>query len=113
MDTFYKFEVVMFVLLISVFLLCSIGYIRKSIIIKDFFGQDSLKLDINSASLQELELLPYVGRSKAKNIIVYRERNKLFHSLKDLLDVKGIGEKTMLKIKAYIKVSKDKDIYQK
>jgi len=61
-------------------------------------------IDINCASSQELQQLPRIGPAMARRIIEYRERNGPFQSYKDLLKVKGIGKKTLEKIKPYIKI---------
>lgn len=53
-----------------------------------------LRVNINTASLQELELLPGIGPSTAQAIVAYRERHGAFNALDELLNVPGIGPKT-------------------
>lgn len=60
------------------------------------------KININTASKGELESLPGIGPTLAQRIIEYREENGLFSSAEDLLNVKGIGEKKLEKIKDQI-----------
>jgi competence protein ComEA len=60
------------------------------------------KLNVNTASLEELETLPYIGEAKARAIIEYREEHGPFSSPEDLLNVPGIGEKTLEKIRGKI-----------
>ena len=48
-------------------------------------------VDLNTASLAELESLPGVGPTIASAIVEHRERNGPFRSVEDLLDVAGIG----------------------
>jgi competence protein ComEA len=48
-------------------------------------------VDVNTATVDELEVLPGVGPTTAASIIDHRERNGPFASLDDLLDVSGIG----------------------
>ncbi|WP_245804825.1 helix-hairpin-helix domain-containing protein [Halobacillus hunanensis] len=53
------------------------------------------KVRINQASVEEIQALPGIGPSKAEAIIKHREENGLFKKPEDLLDVSGIGEKTL------------------
>ncbi len=61
-------------------------------------------VDINTAGLNELCTLPYIGPAKAQAIIDYRESSGAFDSVEGIMNVKGIGEKTFLKIKDHITV---------
>ncbi len=60
------------------------------------------KIDINTAGIDELVKLPGIGPSKANNIVEYREKHGKFKTYEDLLNVSGIGEKTLEKIKPLI-----------
>jgi competence protein ComEA len=57
------------------------------------------KVNINTASLKQLISLPGVGKTKAAAIIEYRTKNGKFKSVKDLMNVKGVGEKMLQKLK--------------
>ncbi|WP_420935208.1 ComEA family DNA-binding protein [Alteromonas sp. A081] len=71
----------------------------------DNFTQSvSNKLDLNLASLAELQTLPGVGLSKAKAIIDYREQVGPFLEVAQLTEVKGIGNKMLSKIQSLVKV---------
>lgn len=59
----------------------------------DNSGSD--KVRINDATQEEMEELNGIGPSKAEAIIQYRDENGLFETADDLLDVSGIGEKTL------------------
>jgi len=62
------------------------------------------KININTASKDQLCELTGVGPAIAERIIQYREKNGPFKSVEDLARVKGIGEKTLLKIKDSVAV---------
>lgn len=62
-------------------------------------------LDINTATVEQLEALQNIGPTKAAAIIAYREEHGPFQSVDDLIKVKGIGEKTLEDIKAHVSVS--------
>lgn len=61
-------------------------------------------ININTASLNELLTIKGLGKTKAENIINYREINGNFNSIDELLNVNGIGQITFEKIKEFIKV---------
>ncbi len=56
-------------------------------------------ININTATADELIALPGIGPKKAETIVKYREENGYFKDANDLLDVSGIGEATLEKIK--------------
>ncbi len=66
------------------------------IILVTFIGFLFASVDINTADEKKLATLKGVGISKAKAIIEYRKGN-CFKNVKDLANVKGIGEKTVEK----------------
>ena len=59
-------------------------------------------VDLNRASVTELELLPHIGPAMARRITAFRKNNGKFKSLQDLKKVKGIGDKTFNLIKPYL-----------
>lgn len=61
------------------------------------------KVDINAADTYKLETLPGIGPSLANRIAEYRKLNGKFITESDLLNVPGIGEKKLEKIRKYIK----------
>ena len=62
------------------------------------------KININTASAEELDKLPGIGPSIAKAIIDYRTTNGPFKQIEDINDVKGIGDALFEKIKEQITV---------
>jgi competence protein ComEA len=69
---------------------------------KDKFESHEEKININTASLQELQKLPRIGVVKASRIIEYREKHGGFKSIDEIINVKGIGTKTFEDIKEKI-----------
>ena len=65
------------------------------------------RIDINTASAEVLMALPGVGPAIAQRIIEYREKNGPFERPVELMNVKGIGEKTFDRLKDRIVVSSD------
>jgi len=63
------------------------------------------RIDINTATADELVGLPGIGETLAQRIIRFREENGPFRRVEDLLKVKGIGEKSFQKLRPSIKVS--------
>ncbi len=62
-------------------------------------------ININHASLEDLEKLPGIGPTKAQAIIDYRTQNGDFKSIEDIEKVKGIKAGEFSKVKDYIKVT--------
>jgi competence protein ComEA len=65
----------------------------------------SAPLNLNSASVTQLEALPGIGRATAERIVEYRQKNGGFKKTEDLMNVRGIGEKSFLKLKPLITVA--------
>ncbi|MGD9098212.1 MAG: ComEA family DNA-binding protein [Desulfobacterales bacterium] len=63
------------------------------------WAEDGAKININTASTEELTALIKVGDKTAERIIAYREANGPFSSVDELTNVKGIGDKILLQNK--------------
>ena len=66
---------------------------------------EDIRININTASKEQLMELPGVGESKAESIISFREENGDFASPEDIMKVTGIKEAMYSKIKDYIRVN--------
>jgi len=62
-------------------------------------------VNLNTATAVELEALPGVGAATAARILEYRQKNGGFKKIEDLMNVRGIGEKTFLSLKPLIVVT--------
>lgn len=60
------------------------------------------KININTASVTQLDSLPGIGAGTAERIVRYREKYGNFRYIDEIMNVKGIGEKTFDEIKGYI-----------
>jgi competence protein ComEA len=65
-------------------------------------------VNINTAPAEQLERLPGVGPKTAARIIEYRQKNGGFKKVEELMNVRGIGEKAFLKMKAQLTVAAPK-----
>lgn len=63
-------------------------------------GQE--KININTATVEELDTLPGIGAAYAKRIVRYREEHGSFYTPEDLMNVEGIGEKKFERLKGFI-----------
>jgi competence protein ComEA len=62
-------------------------------------------ININTASATELDALPGIGAKTAARIVEYRQKNGPFKKVEELMNVRGVGEKNFLKLKAQISVA--------
>ena len=62
-------------------------------------------VNINTAATAELEALPGVGPALAARIIDYRQKYGPFKKIEDLMSVRGIGEKSFLKLKPLVTIA--------
>jgi competence protein ComEA len=64
------------------------------------------KVNINTAGVDELVALPGIGKAYAERIVEYRQKNGPFKRIEDILNVRGIGEKTFERIRDRLTLGK-------
>ncbi len=62
------------------------------------------KVNINTASVEQLTALPGVGPALAARIVEHRQKSGAFRSTQEVMSVKGIGEKNFAKIEPWLTV---------
>ncbi|MEO6606460.1 MAG: ComEA family DNA-binding protein [Aeromicrobium sp.] len=67
-------------------------------------GAATAKINLNTATAEQLDTLPGVGPVTAQSILSWREENGRFTSIDDLLDVKGIGDATLGELRELVSV---------
>jgi len=73
--------------------------------ILDAAAGSAQKLDINTATAAQLDdLLPGIGPEKARRIVAWRAANGPFQTIDQLLEVSGIGPKTLERIRPYLQL---------
>jgi competence protein ComEA len=71
------------------------------------------KVNVNTADVAQLSLLPRVGPSVAQRILEFRRENGPFKRPEDLMLVRGIGEKTFELLKPYLAISGETTLKEK
>jgi competence protein ComEA len=65
-------------------------------------------VNINTATAADFEALPGIGAKTAARIIEYRQKNGPFKKVEELMNVRGLGEKNFLKLKAQLTIGATK-----
>ena len=88
-------------LLVVMFLFCFVAIMTAPVL-----AADGGKVNINTASVEELTQLQKVGPKTAERIVAYRNDNGPFKTVDDLKNVKGVGDKILELNKGRISVAK-------
>jgi competence protein ComEA len=68
----------------------------------------TMPVNLNTATVTELQALPGIGAATAKLIVEHRQKNGNFKKVEELMNIKGIGEKSFLKLKPMVTVGSEK-----
>lgn len=74
---------------------------RGSLPAPELFGRapDFFRVSLNTADWAELDLLPGLGPQRAREIVAYRDEHGPFKEWDDLLNIKGLGESGLAKLR--------------
>ena len=61
-------------------------------------------VNVNTASTEELQLLPGIGAARAEAVVTLRKQRGGFKSIEELKDVKGIGDAGLQKMRPYVRL---------
>lgn len=67
-------------------------------------GTEASPVDINTADTEKLATLPGIGPSIAQRIVDYRKEHGAFKSVDELVNVRGVGEKLLAKLRDHVTV---------
>jgi competence ComEA-like helix-hairpin-helix protein len=85
-----------FTFLLFVLLIASLGLADKQ--------PPAKPLDLNTATIEQLEQLPGVGPRTAQDIVKFREKSGPFRRVEDLLAIRGITKRRLEKLRPYVTV---------
>ena len=71
------------------------------------------RLNLNTATEEQLMMLPTVGPSKAERIVVWRKKNGGFKRVADLRRVKGFGYRTFKRLEPFLDIKGDSTLAAK
>jgi len=82
----------------------SIGILILLLLVPPTLGEEIPKIDLNTATLSQLNGLPGIGPVIAERILELREKSGPYKRIEDLMNIRGIGEKKFLKLKDLITI---------
>ena len=103
-----KREILVLVILIAVLIALNIvNYAKRErlkantlVVVEEI----AVKISINTAQTDELDVLPGIGPALADRIVVYRKKHGPFNTVEDIKKVKGIGNKLLEKMFPFIEL---------
>ena len=78
------------------------GLLSTGVAFADAKPAPASKVNLNTATADQLATLPGVGSKLAARILEHRQKAGAFKSVQELMNVKGIGEKNFDKIQAHV-----------
>ena len=90
-------------IVIKILFFNNIIYLNTEKFLYDLNNKNNL-ININTASIQELDTLPGIGEATANKIVNYREEKGKFNSIEEIKNVNGIGDKKYEELKTLISI---------
>ena len=100
--------IVLFALALSTTSLGAQATAAKASTAKASTATASAPINLNTATAAQLDSLPGIGKATAERILEYRQKNGSFKKVEDLMNVRGVGEKSFLKLKPLVTVATPK-----
>lgn len=82
----------------------AISLLAAGVVSADKKHPPATPIDLNAATVKELEQLPGVGPTTAKAIVEFRTKSGRFHRVNDLLVIRGISEAKLKKMRPYVTI---------
>ncbi|HIO69893.1 MAG TPA: helix-hairpin-helix domain-containing protein [Nitrospirales bacterium] len=84
-----------------------IGLVSVVMVMSAAVAHADHNVNVNTATVNELKTVPGIGKVIAERIVEYRENERAFNTLEDLLNVKGIGKETLEKLRDHVTVGEE------
>ena len=86
--------------IVCVLVLClGLALSSVSVLAQKSTGAPPERVNLNSATAEQLQSIPGIGPATAKSILEYRAKIGKFNKIEEIINVKGVGEKKFQKIK--------------